>query len=48
MWLVPPVSASTSVLYREPFEDVSIKPAYRYQKPAWEQPAAVNAPTAPP
>jgi nitric-oxide synthase len=48
MWLVPPVSASTSVLYREPFEDVSIKPAYRYQKPAWEQPAAVKAPTAPP
>ncbi|NBV45791.1 MAG: hypothetical protein EBR86_09170, partial [Planctomycetia bacterium] len=39
MWLVPPVSASTSVLYREPFKDVSLKPAYRYQKPAWEQPS---------
>jgi nitric-oxide synthase len=36
MWLVPPVSASTSVLYREPFRDVSIKPAYRHQKPVWE------------
>jgi len=36
MWLVPPVSASTSVLYREPFQDVSIKPAYRHQRPVWE------------
>jgi nitric-oxide synthase len=37
MWLVPPVSASTSVLYREPFKDMSIKPAYRYQQPAAPQ-----------
>lgn len=35
MWLVPPVSASTSVLYREPFKDVLIKPAYRHQPPVW-------------
>ena len=41
MWLVPPVSASTSVLYREPFKDVSLKPAYRHQPPAWEPPPAV-------
>ncbi|MFM9058758.1 MAG: nitric oxide synthase oxygenase [Planctomycetaceae bacterium] len=36
MWLVPPVASSTSVLYREPFRDVSLKPAYRYQRPIWE------------
>jgi nitric-oxide synthase len=35
MWLVPPVASSTSVLYREPFKDVSLKPAYRYQRPVW-------------
>ena len=35
MWLVPPVSASTSVLYQEPFRDQAIKPAFRYQKPVW-------------
>lgn len=35
MWLVPPVSSSTSVLYQEPFRDVAIKPAFRYQKPVW-------------
>ncbi len=35
MWLVPPVSASTSVLYQEPFRDVALKPAFRYQKPVW-------------
>ena len=35
MWLVPPVSFSTSVLYQEPFRDVAIKPAFRYQKPLW-------------
>jgi len=41
MWLVPPVAASTSVLYREPFKDVSLKPAYRYQRPVWaDGPAA--------
>ena len=35
MWLVPPVSSSTSVLYQEPFRDVAIKPAFRYQKSVW-------------
>lgn len=35
MWLVPPVSSSTSVLYQEPFRDVAVKPAFRYQKPVW-------------
>ena len=45
MWLVPPVSASTSVLYREPFKDVSLKPAYRHQKPVWATPAEANAET---
>ena len=35
MWLVPPVSSSTSVLYQEPFRDVALKPAFRYQKPVW-------------
>ena len=36
MWLVPPVSSSTSVLYQEPFRDAAIKPAFRYQRAAWE------------
>lgn len=35
MWLVPPVSSSTSVLYQEPFKDIALKPAFRYQKPIW-------------
>lgn len=35
MWLVPPGASSASVLYQEPFRDVAIKPAFRYQKPAW-------------
>lgn len=45
MWLVPPVSASTSVLYREPFKDLSIKPAYRHQRPVWATPAEARAET---
>lgn len=36
MWLVPPVSSSTSVLYQEPFKDIAIKPAFRYQKAVWD------------
>ncbi len=36
MWLVPPVSSSTSVLYQEPFVDVAIKPAFRNQDPVWK------------
>ena len=35
MWLVPPVSSSTTVLYQEGFKDLSFKPAYRYQTPIW-------------
>ncbi|MFM7127966.1 MAG: nitric oxide synthase oxygenase, partial [bacterium] len=35
MWLVPPGASSASVLYQEPFRDVAIKPAFRYQKPVW-------------
>lgn len=35
MWLVPPGASSASVLYQEPFRDVGIKPAFRYQKPVW-------------
>lgn len=35
-WLVPPVSASTSVLYQEPFENRAIKPAYIPQPPVWK------------
>ncbi len=37
MWLVPPFSSSATPLYQEPFRDVSIKPAYRYQKAVWEE-----------
>ncbi len=41
-WLVPPVSASTSVLYQEPFENRAFKPAYVPQSPAWKsRPQAV-------
>jgi nitric oxide synthase oxygenase domain/subunit len=36
MWLVPPVSSSTSVLYQEPFVDVAVKPAFRNQDPVWK------------
>jgi nitric-oxide synthase len=36
MWLVPPFSSSATTLYQEPFRDVAIKPAYRYQKAIWE------------
>ena len=36
MWLVPPFSSSATPLYQEPFRDVAIKPAYRYQKAVWE------------
>lgn len=36
MWLVPPMSSSASVLYQEPFRDISIKPAFRYQKAVWQ------------
>jgi nitric-oxide synthase len=35
MWLVPPSASSASVLYQEPFRDVGVKPAFRYQKPVW-------------
>jgi nitric oxide synthase oxygenase domain/subunit/ferredoxin-NADP reductase/CRP-like cAMP-binding protein len=35
MWLVPPFSSSATPLYQEPFRDIAIKPAYRYQKPVW-------------
>jgi nitric-oxide synthase len=35
MWLVPPISSSASVLYQEPFRDIAIKPAFRYQKAVW-------------
>lgn len=37
MWLVPPFSSSATALYQEPFRDQAFKPAYRYQKAAWEQ-----------
>jgi len=37
MWLVPPFSSSATVLYQEPFQDIAIKPAYRYQKAVWSQ-----------
>lgn len=37
MWLVPPISGSGTPLYQEPFRDISIKPAYRYQEPAWKE-----------
>ena len=47
MWLVPPVSSSTSVLYQEGFRDVSLKPAYRNQKPIWNgRPRPGQAPSA--
>lgn len=36
MWLVPPFSSSATALYQEPFRDVAIKPAYRYQKACWD------------
>lgn len=36
MWLVPPMSSSASVLYQEPFKDIAIKPAFRYQKAVWQ------------
>jgi nitric-oxide synthase len=36
MWLVPPFSSSATALYQEPFRDKAFKPAYRYQKAAWE------------
>ncbi len=36
MWLVPPISGSATPLYQEPFQDVSFKPAFRHQKPAWQ------------
>jgi len=37
MWLVPPVASSTSVLYQEPFRDKAVRPAYRYQRPVWQE-----------
>jgi nitric-oxide synthase len=37
MWLVPPFSSSATALYQEPFRDKAFKPAYRYQKAAWER-----------
>jgi nitric-oxide synthase len=36
MWLVPPISGSATPLFQEPFRNVSIKPSYRYQRPAWK------------
>ena len=36
MWLVPPTFSSATPLYQEPFRDVSIKPAFHYQRAAWE------------
>lgn len=36
MWLVPPFSSSATALYQEPFRDKAFKPAYRYQKVAWD------------
>ena len=35
MWLVPPVSASLSPLYQQPFANISVKPAYAYQRAVW-------------
>ena len=36
MWLVPPVSASLSPLYQQPFANISVKPAYAYQRAVWK------------
>jgi len=35
MWLVPPVSASLSPLYQQPFANISVKPAYSHQRAVW-------------
>lgn len=42
MWLVPPVSASLSPLYQQPFANISVKPAYARQPAIWtsKDPAA--------
>ena len=37
MWLVPPVSASLSPLYQQPFANISVKPAYARQRPVWKK-----------
>lgn len=44
MWLVPPVASSTSVLYQEPFRDRAVRPAYRYQRPIWQEATSAPAP----
>ena len=36
MWLVPPVSTSLSPLYQQPFANISVKPAYAYQRAVWK------------
>ena len=41
MWLVPPVSASLSPLYQQPFANISVKPAYAYQRAVWKPAPAV-------
>jgi nitric-oxide synthase, bacterial len=35
-WLVPPLSGSTSPIWPRPYTKITLKPAYLYQKNAWE------------
>ncbi|MBW4627594.1 MAG: nitric oxide synthase oxygenase [Brasilonema octagenarum HA4186-MV1] len=42
MWLIPPISASTTPVYTVEFENRLLKPNYFYQRDPWQTESAAT------